>query len=203
MTLKINEMPLDEIIFDPTNARTHSAENLRAIRGSLAAFGQRKPIVITSENIVIAGNGTVAAAKELGWETIAAVEVPQDWSAEKIKAFALADNKTAELADWDSAALSLQALELGDEFNLEEFGFTDDDLGVFSVTEVAPPDLDSGDKSEMEQITFTLHNTQAQIIRDAMVEVKLMEEIESDLNSNANANAITRIAEIYMQGERR
>lgn len=200
MTLKIKNTSLDEIILDPTNARKHSAENIRAIKGSLTAFGQRKPIVITNENIVIAGNGTVTAAKELGWDTVATVEVPTDWSAEKIKAFALADNKTAELAEWDTAALSLQALELDGIFKLEEFGFTDDDLGVFTVTEVDPPSLADGEKGQWEQITFVLHNTQAELIRDAIAEAKLNEVIDAKVNDNGNGNAITFIAERYLHG---
>ncbi len=198
MSLKIETINLDEIILDPTNARKHSPQNLRSIKNSLAAFGQQKPIVITSENIVIAGNGTTTAAKELDWATIAAVRVPADWSAEKIKAYALADNKTAELAEWDAEALQLQALELKDDFDLAEFGFTDEDLSVFTVTEVEPPQLADGDKNEFEQITFTLHESQAMIIREAIAEAKLSDVIEATVNDNSNANAITLIAERYL-----
>jgi len=198
MSLEIFEIELDEVILDPENARKHSPENIRAIRGSLTAFGQRKPVVLTSENIVIAGNGTVSAAKELEWQTISAVKVPADWTAEKIKAFALADNKTAELAEWDTATLSVQALELDEFFDLAEFGFTDEDLGVFNVTEIDPPDLDDGERGEFEQITFTLHTSQAEIIREALAEAKSAENLESEVNENGNGNAITRIAERYL-----
>lgn len=202
MSLEIFDINLDEVILDPENARKHSPENIRAIRGSLTAFGQRKPVVLTSENIVIAGNGTVTAAKELEWQTISAVKVPADWSVEKVKAFALADNKTAELAKWDSQVLQMQALELQGDFDLAEFGFTDEDLSVFDVTEIEPPDLADGERGEFEQITFTLHTSQAELIRDALAEAKLMEELDSEVNNNTNANAITKIAERYMDGER-
>jgi len=198
MALKIESVDLDEIILDPTNARKHAPENLRAIKNSLAAFGQQKPIVLTSENIVIAGNGTTTAAKSLEWQKIEAVRVPSDWSAEKIKAFALADNKTAELAEWDDEVLQLQALELKDEFDLAEFGFTDEDLSVFSVEEIAPPELSDGEAGDFEQITFTLHTSQAQIIRDAITEAKLQEELEHPENNNVNANAIAHIAGAYL-----
>lgn len=202
MSLEIFDIALDEVILDPANARKHSPENIRAIRGSLTAFGQRKPVVLTSENIVIAGNGTVTAAKELEWQTISAVKVPAEWSAEKVKAFALADNKTAELAEWDSQVLQMQALELQAEFDLAEFGFTDEDLSVFEVTEIEPPELADGDRGEFEQITFTLHTSQANLVRDALAEAKLMEELDSEVNKNTNANAIAKIAERYMDGER-
>jgi hypothetical protein len=50
------------------------------------------------ETSSVAGNGTFAAAKRLGWTDIQVVRVPADWTADQIKAFALADNRTAELA---------------------------------------------------------------------------------------------------------
>jgi DNA modification methylase len=90
----------------------------------LQEFGQRKPIVITQDNIIAAGNGTVEAAKSLGWIDIEAVRVPADWDADRIKAFALADNRTAELAAWDQQVMASQLIELEDAgFEIAEFGF--------------------------------------------------------------------------------
>lgn len=198
MSLEIFEINLDEVILDPSNARKHSPENINAIKASLAQFGQRKPVVITSENIVIAGNGTVTAAKASDWRTIAAVRIPEDWTAEKVKAFALADNKTAELAEWHEATLSAQALELSEYFNLEEFGFTDEDLGVFNVEEIEAPELPDGERGEFEQMTFVLHSSQAEVLREALGEAKSAENLESEVNENTNGNAITRIAERYL-----
>jgi ParB-like chromosome segregation protein Spo0J len=64
--LKIESVPIEKLTFDPANARKHSDENLSAIASSLKEFGQRKPIVITFDNVIVAGNGTVEAAKFLG-----------------------------------------------------------------------------------------------------------------------------------------
>lgn len=118
-TIKISKLQLD-----PTNARKHSDKNLEAIASSLKLFGQRKPIVITGANIVVAGNGTLEAAKSLGWEEIAIVRTPIDWTSEQVKAYALADNRTAELAEWDSKVLADQLLELDAVgWDVKEFGF--------------------------------------------------------------------------------
>lgn len=122
--MKIEKMKIADLTPDPQNARTHDDKNLKAIEGSLREFGQRKPIVITSQNIIAAGNGTVEAAKSLGWTEIEAVRVPADWDADRIKAFALADNRTAELADWNPQVLADQLIELDAVgFAVEEFGF--------------------------------------------------------------------------------
>ena len=82
--LAIETLPISELTPDPNNARRHDAANLLAIAGSLEQFGQRKPIVIDQANVVVAGNGTLDAAKKLGWSTIQAVRVPADWSPTQI-----------------------------------------------------------------------------------------------------------------------
>jgi len=122
--MKIETLRIADLTPDPENARQHDEKNLKAIQGSLKEFGQRKPIVITEAGVIVAGNGTVEAAKRLGWLEIQAVKVPKDWTASQTKAFALADNRTAELAAWSPEVLSSQLLELEEAgFEIEEFGF--------------------------------------------------------------------------------
>jgi DNA modification methylase len=122
--MKIINLRITELTPDPKNARQHDEKNLQAIQGSLKEFGQRKPIVITEEGVIVAGNGTVEAAKRLGWTDIEAVKIPDDWTPDRIKAFAIADNRTAELATWNQEVLTSQLLELeGEGWELAEFGF--------------------------------------------------------------------------------
>ena len=124
MTLKLETINIDALILDPLNARLHDGKNIQAIAGSLSRFGQRKPIVISGNNVIVAGNGTVAAAKHLGWSEVQIVRVPPDWTAEQITAHALADNRTAVLAEWDSKILSEQLIELDAVgWDVAEFGF--------------------------------------------------------------------------------
>jgi DNA modification methylase len=122
--MKIETRVIGELLQDPNNARKHDEKNLAAIAGSLKTFGQRKPIVITDGGVVVAGNGTLEAAKSLGWTEIDVVRVPSDWSSDQVKAFALADNRSAELASWDSQVMSAQLLELEAEgWDIIELGF--------------------------------------------------------------------------------
>lgn len=106
---------VSSIDLDPANARLHPADNLSALRGSLRTFGQRKPVVVNRRtNTVEAGNGTLTAARELGWTHIAAVFVDDDPNT--AAGFAVSDNRSAELATWDQAALDslLNAVETED-----------------------------------------------------------------------------------------
>lgn len=123
MSLKVKIFNVADLFFDEENARRHSERNLDTIAKSLAEFGQRKPIVIDSGNVVLAGNGTLHAAMKLGWKEIACVQVPKTWSREEAKAYALADNRTAELAKWNAPVLAAQLEQL------EDAGFTPEVLG--------------------------------------------------------------------------
>jgi DNA modification methylase len=122
--MKLENLRIADLTPDPQNARQHDDKNLKAIMGSLKEFGQRKPIVITEAGVIVAGNGTVEAAKRLGWLDIEVVRVPSDWTDAQVKAFAIADNRTAELANWNQEVLTSQLLELEAEgWELTEFGF--------------------------------------------------------------------------------
>lgn len=122
--MQIEKRKLTELTLDPNNARTHSDTNLKAIQASLEKFGQRKPIVITDDGMILAGNGTATAAEALGWETIEVAIVPKEWDAETAKAYALADNRSAELAAWDTSILASQLIELDVAgWDIGELGF--------------------------------------------------------------------------------
>ncbi len=95
-------VPLDSLTLDPDNARLHRDDDIAALARVLAEFGQTKPIVIDDRNMVLAGNGTVQAARSIGWKSIAAV--PYSGAREDTVGYQIADNRTAELSTWDVEA---------------------------------------------------------------------------------------------------
>jgi DNA modification methylase len=104
-------VPCAELALDPTNARRHPEPNLEAIKGSLRVYGQRKPIVVNRRTGTIeAGNGTLQAALALGWSHLAVVYVDDDPMT--AAGFSIADNRTAELAEWDREALDKLLVEI-------------------------------------------------------------------------------------------
>ena len=60
--MKTEKANVADLMLDPSNVRKHSAENLNAIKASLAKFGQQKPIVADKKGVVVAGNGQLMAA---------------------------------------------------------------------------------------------------------------------------------------------
>ena len=128
------------------NARKHGQRNLDTIAASLRRFGQQKPIVVDSHGVVRAGNDQLAAARALGWAHIRVVR--SDLPPTELTAFAIADNRTAELAEWDVEILAglLANPELG------EVGFTDEEMKRFAGNISEGPDESSGDIHETFEV---------------------------------------------------
>jgi hypothetical protein len=120
--MQIESVSIDSLSLDPANARLHSPRNLEAIKSSLARFGQQKPIVVDANNVVRAGNGTLAAAKALGWKEIKIVRTKLANS--EATAYAIADNRTGELAEWDEDLLA----DLLREDSIGDVGFDADEI---------------------------------------------------------------------------
>jgi site-specific DNA-methyltransferase (adenine-specific) len=122
---------IDKLKLLPGNPRKG---DIQAVARSLEAFGQRKPIVAISDGTVIAGNHTLQAAQSLGWKKIAVVFVEDDEA--KAKAYALADNRTAELGGYDNQALVdlISDVQLLDKELFAATGWENDDLAELIAT---------------------------------------------------------------------
>lgn len=93
-----------------------------AVAASIKNFGFKQPIVIDKNNVIVAGHTRVKAALKLGLTEVPCV-IADDLTDEQVKAFRLADNKTAELAEWDLDKLSEELKFI--DMDMEEFGFED------------------------------------------------------------------------------
>src|SRR5271166_6323175 len=131
MSARILEtVPLDQLKLWPRNARTHSRKQIRQIAESIRRFGFTNPVLIDGENRILAGNGRVEAARELGLAAAPCLRVNHMSAAEK-RAYVLADNKLALNAGWDEELLALELKEL-------MTADIDFDVGItgFSIAEV-------------------------------------------------------------------
>jgi ParB-like chromosome segregation protein Spo0J len=148
--MQIERRRLDSLQLDPDNAREHDKANIDAIKASLKKFGQRKPIVV-ADGVVIAGNGTMEAAQALGWEEIDTVSA-DDLDETERRAYAIADNRTAELAKWNQEKLA-EALssvtEDGDAMG-EATGFEHE--AIMSLLKTDMPEFDPVSEEEQSQL---------------------------------------------------
>jgi ParB family chromosome partitioning protein len=194
-------VPINDLTLDPANVRRHPAKNVEAIKASLQRFGQQRPVLINSKGIVIAGNGTVMAAKALGWEQIKVVRT--DLAGSEATAFAIADNRTSELAEWDSDALAQQlaSLQIESDELLSAAGFSAADLEQltkqFDAMEVDAPDLESGDREPFRRMAFVLHDRQHEVVERAIKTARNMGHGDAADNENRNGNALAFICEEF------
>ena len=103
--MQIEKVTINSVVQDPNNKRLRTDENYLALRESLRRFGQQIPIVVRQDNVIVKGNGTHLAATELGWEEIWIHRTGLQGGEADL--YAIADNRIAELSEWDYEQLSM------------------------------------------------------------------------------------------------
>jgi ParB-like chromosome segregation protein Spo0J len=202
MANRIEVWPIDKLVPYVRNARTHSPEQVAQLAASITEFGFVNPVLVDSEAGVIAGHGRLAAARDLGLAEVPVVVLDHLTEAQK-RAYVIADNKLALNAGWDMSLLQAELGDLGDmDFDLSLLGFNDDELKDLLSEDVEEldgmPELKDGEKEPLQQITFTLHDDQAELVKEAIEVAKAMGPFVDTGNENSNGNAIARVAELFM-----
>ncbi|MBA3512329.1 DNA methyltransferase [Sphingomonas sp.] len=128
---------------NPRNARTHTKKQITQIAASISRFGFVVPLVIDDDSNIVAGHGRWTAAAELGLRDVPVIRVRFLSEADR-RAFAIAENRIAELSGWDQALLGEELrFLLDDGFELEITGFTTNDLDFSIVEEVASAEAET------------------------------------------------------------
>jgi hypothetical protein len=128
--LTIETRPIDRLIPYVRNARTHPAEQVAAIAGSIAEFGFVNPVLIGSDDVIIAGHGRVLAAERLGLTEVPVIVLTHLSDAQR-RALVIADNRIAENAGWDDEMLKAEVAALHEaQFDLDLLGFAEEELGA-------------------------------------------------------------------------
>lgn len=125
--MNIIDKPIKEIIPYEKNPRRND-QAVKHVAESIRQFGFKQPIVIDKDGVIIAGHTRLKAAKQLHLKTVP-VLIADDLTDEQVKAFRLADNKVAEMAEWDFDLLNEELNEILD-IDMEDFGFELDDEPV-------------------------------------------------------------------------
>lgn len=118
--MKIEEWPIDKVIPYENNPRNNDGA-VDSTANSIKEFGWQQPIVVDKDGVIIVGHTRLKAAKKLKLDQVP-VTIAESLTDEQVKAYRLADNKTGELAEWESKMLDE---ELGEilNINMEQFGF--------------------------------------------------------------------------------
>lgn len=120
--MRIIEKNITELQEYENNPRNNDGA-VEAVAESIAQFGFKVPIIIDADGVIVAGHTRKKAAERLGLETVPCI-IADDLTPEQVAAFRLADNKTAELAEWDLEKLQIEMEALRDfDVDLSAFGF--------------------------------------------------------------------------------
>lgn len=127
--MQVFEIALNDLKEYENNPRKND-KAVGAVLESIKAFGFRVPLIIDGENVIVAGHTRKKAAELLGLASVPCIKA-DDLTPEQIKAFRLADNKTAELSEWDFEKLERELAELAAlEIDMQKFGFELSDFGA-------------------------------------------------------------------------
>lgn len=157
----IELMPLEDLRPYDRNARLHTRSQIEKIAKSIAAFGFNNPILIDSEQGIIAGHGRLEAAKFLGLETVPVIRLDHLSETER-RAYILADNRLADLSQWDEETLAAEVDALLEaDLDLDAIGWTEDELAALMAEVPDPgafeddnPGATVSDESEPETMVF-------------------------------------------------
>jgi ParB-like chromosome segregation protein Spo0J len=155
----IELVPLDALTPYDKNARLHTRSQIEKIAKSIKAFGFNNPILIDADQGIIAGHGRLEAAKLLELESVPVIRLDHLNEKER-QAYILADNRLADLSQWDEELLGKEVAALQEaELDLDALGWSEDELAalVAGLDDIEPTDeaLSSiADESEPETKSF-------------------------------------------------
>jgi len=182
------QVKLYKIKGNPNNPRLIKDDKFKKLVKSIQEFPEMlklRPIIVDEDMVVLGGNMRLKASKDAGLKEVW-IEVAEGLTEEKKKEFIVKDNVGFGEWEWDMLANEWDSVQLA-EWGLDVWQNEDDieTSDVFSL-----PD---GDKSNLEQITYTLSSEQSNIIKEAVQDIKHTEEykyVETYGNENSNGNAL-------------
>lgn len=201
-----------DIILDPSNANKGTVRGRGMVERSLSQYGAGRSILVSADDITLAGNKTLETARELGipvqviesdGRTLYAIKrTDLAYDDPRARELAIADNRTSETGlDWDADVL--QGF-LDEGLDLDQFWFPEELDRVLSG--LPDPDewgdafgaLPDGDKSPFQQMTFTVSDDQAEQVQAALSAAKGMGAFVDTGNENSNGNALARVCETFL-----
>ena len=191
------QVKISKVKGNPSNPRIIKNDKFKKLVKSIQEFPEMlklRPIVVDEDMIVLGGNMRLKASKDAGLKEVW-IEVAEGLTEEQKKEFIVKDNVGFGEWEWDMLANEWDSVQLA-EWGLDVWQNEDD---IETSDEFSLPD---GEKSNLEQITYTLTKEQSNIIKEAIQEIKYTEEykfVETFGNENSNGNALYLLIQQWVE----
>ncbi len=192
--LRLEWRDASELADNPHNWRKHPAKQLDALKDVIEEVGWAGVVLYNeSTNRLIDGH----ARKEVAGDQKVPVLIGS-WTEEQEKKILVTLDPLAALAEIDEKKISelISSVRVESDSLVSLLRELKENVGVFDVDEVGFPSVSEGDRSEFQQMTFTLHDSQVEVVKEAIDKAKKMGFFEGP-NENSNGNALARIAEMF------
>lgn len=146
--MEVRNMNIDDIKPYDNNPRDND-NAVDATANSIKEFGWQQPIVVDKDMVIIVGHTRYKAAKKLGYKEVPVV-VASNLNKEQVRAYRLADNKTGELADWNTKLLDDELQSILD-IDMTDFGF--DENIEFAPADEVEVKIDEPTEIEHKEVT--------------------------------------------------
>ena len=151
---QIEWAPIESVTPYARNPRKIGADAVSAVAGSIKEFGFKSPIIVDKDRVIINGHTRLKAAQQLGLKEVPIV-VASDLTQEQVRAYRIADNRSAEFSKWDEDFLKVELDDIGDI----DLSFCNVDMmdilgSIAEPTEL--PGLNSGDRDQDSIGTITI-----------------------------------------------
>ena len=191
------QVKISKVKGNPNNPRIIKNDKFKKLVKSIQEFPEMlklRPIVVDEDMIVLGGNMRLKASKDAGLKEVW-IEIAEGLTEEQKKEFIVKDNVGFGEWEWDMLANEWDSVQLA-EWGLDVWQNEDD---IETTDEFSLPD---GEKSNLEQITYTLTKEQSNIIKEAIQEIKYTEEykyVETFGNENGNGNALYLLIQQWVE----
>lgn len=192
ITWNIEKRQVAELKLYEKNPRSITDKEYAKLKKNLKKLGNFAVLTINTDNTILSGNQRKRALEELGVTEINCAIPDHELTETEIKSVVLAGNRGNGAFNWD-----MLEYDFGADL-LKEIGFDDSELMFALKEDDAYDNLPTGDKSPLEQMTFTLSKKQADILRDALKKAKEFGNEWLDENQNKNGNALAYIASQFI-----
>jgi hypothetical protein len=191
------QVKISKVKGNPNNPRLIKNDKFKKLVKSIQEFPEMlklRPIVVDEDMMVLGGNMRLKASKDAGLKEVW-IEIAEGLTEEQKKEFIVKDNVGFGEWEWDMLANEWDSVQLA-EWGLDVWQNEDD---IETTDEFSLPD---GEKSNLEQITYTLTKEQSNIIKEAIQEIKYTEEykfVETFGNENGNGNALYLLIQQWVE----